>query len=74
MHIHDVSINSIGPVNGRELQTIGILLELGDNNFAEVGTSIPMDRPVREGFVEATLSYGVTLYEPVVGDANRTHC
>ena len=74
MHIHDVAINSIGPINGRELQTVGILLELGDDNYAEVGTSINMDRPIREGYVEAVLSYGVTLYEPVINDANRTHC
>jgi hypothetical protein len=73
MHTHEVAIKPIGPVSGRELDVVGIFLETGEETYVDVGVSIENGRERREGYVTAELVLGVTYYEPVGDDPNRTH-
>jgi hypothetical protein len=74
MHLHEVLVKSHGPVNARELETCGVYLELGDEIYCEVGVSVDTGRPPRPNCVKAELILGVSHYEPVCNDPNRTHC
>ena len=47
MKIHEVCLGPKGPVYGREISTVSIYLELGDDTFAEIATSIEPLTPVR---------------------------
>jgi hypothetical protein len=52
----------------------GIYLELGNDTYAMIGTSIDdPEFPAPEGKVQAQLHMGLNLFEPVAGDVNRTH-
>ena len=73
MHVHEVAVKPIGPAYGRELQTVGVYLPTGENQFTEVGVSVTKQNPLRPGYCEAELIFGVSNYAPVGDDTNRTH-
>ena len=63
-----------GPVNARDFVSTIVFLPLTDDTFAIVATSVDdTSVPVAESVVRGEIKIGVYLYEPVAGDATRTH-
>jgi hypothetical protein len=56
------------------MDTFGVFIDLGNDTYAQVGVTCDTGRPVRPGYVRADLMGALNLYEPVAGDATRTHC
>jgi hypothetical protein len=70
---HGITKNK-GPVDGRSLIVSSIFLDLGNNTFAVVGSSVEDESiALPGGKVRGEVILGVALYEPVAGDATRTH-
>lgn len=72
MQIHHVAISPKGPVSGREGHSVCVYLELAEDTYAMVNTSIDAGGEIRPNYVESGLLV-VTLFEPVVDDTNRCH-
>jgi hypothetical protein len=64
-----------GIVDGRYMTVGGCFLDLGNNTYAMVGSSLDDDSEFEApaGKVKGELKLSVSLYEPAAGDANRTH-
>ena len=73
MHVHEVAVKPVGPAYGRELQTVGVFLPTGENQFTEVGVSVEKTTPLRNGYCEAELIFGLSNYEALGDDNSRTH-
>lgn len=63
-----------GPVNARDFVNTLVFLPLADDTFAMVANSVEDSSvPVAESVVRGEIKIGVYLFEPVAGDATRTH-
>ena len=47
MKLYEVCLGPKGPVYGREISTVSIYLELGEDTYAEIATSIEPQTSVR---------------------------
>lgn len=62
------------PVSNRLSLHVYIYLPIADTTQAIIGTSVPMpDIPTPPNHVLDDLKMGVSIFEPVAGDENRTH-
>jgi hypothetical protein len=67
------SMKPKGPVDARDTVAFNAYLDLGDNVYAIVSTSVDSDRPVPADTVRAEMKIALHLFEPVAGNAERTH-
>lgn len=76
VHLFNVQVHPKGPVSSRFLQTCGVFLDLGNDTYSQVGVSVDqswMGVQVPEGCVAGKLTMAVYIYEPLAGDATKTH-
>jgi hypothetical protein len=72
--LYFITAREKGIVSSRTFLVGGIFLDLGNDTFAIVGTSVEDPAfPNPEGKVRGEVRLSVTLYEPAAGDANRAH-
>ena len=62
-----------GPVSGREAHIASVFLELQDNTFSIISTSVDTGLPPKEGYVIADLKLSLHTFEPIADDVTRTH-
>ena len=76
VRLFNVKIYPKGPVSSRFLTTCGVFLDLGNDTYVQVGTSVDqtwfgVETP--EGCVHGHLTMAVYVWEPIAGDASKTH-
>jgi hypothetical protein len=68
-----IKITPKGPVSARDGTGVTVFLDLGNDTFAFVSTGVECGIPPQQGYVRADMKVGFHLFEPVAGDASRTH-
>ena len=73
LHFFYYSLHPNGPVSGREFESLGMYIQLGEESFCQVGCSIDTGLAVKEGYSRGDLVFDLLICEADSVDSNRTH-